>query len=51
MVQKVAVQLQRISTNEKITNILVKPLSKAKLVYFIYKIVVVENASLATREC
>jgi hypothetical protein len=50
-VQKGAVKLQYISTNEKIANILTKPLVKGKFVYFRDKLGVVENTSLAKREC
>ena len=45
------VQLQHISTNEQIANILTKPLSKKKFVYFKDKLGVVENFSLGKREC
>jgi hypothetical protein len=38
MVQKGAVKLQCISTDEQIANILTKPLSRAKFVYFIDKL-------------
>jgi hypothetical protein len=45
------VKLQYISTNEQIVDILSKPLVKAKFVYFKDKLGVVENTSLAKREC
>jgi hypothetical protein len=51
MVQKGAVKLQYISTDEKIVDILTKPLSKTKFVYFRDKLGVMQNVSLAEREC
>jgi hypothetical protein len=51
MVQKVAVKLQHISTNEKIADILTKPLYRVKFVYFRDKLGVMQNVSLAKREC
>jgi hypothetical protein len=50
-VQKGVVKLQYISTDEQIANILTKPLVKGKFVYFKDKLGVVENTSLAKREC
>jgi hypothetical protein len=49
--QKGAVKLQYISTEEQIANILTKPLVKGKFVYFRDKLGVVENTSLTKREC
>ena len=49
--KKGAVQLQHLSINEKIADMLTKPLPKAKFVYFRDKLSVVENFSLAEREC
>ena len=43
MVQRGAIKLQYISTNEKITNILTKPLSKVKYEYFKDKLDVMQN--------
>jgi hypothetical protein len=51
MVQKGAVKLQYISTNEQIVDILTKPLVKGMFVYFRDKVGVVENTSLANRKC
>jgi hypothetical protein len=51
MVHKGAVKLQYISTDEQIVDILTKPLSKAKFVYFIDKLGVMQNVSLIEREC
>jgi hypothetical protein len=49
--QKGAVKLQYISANEQIADILTKTLVKGKFVYFRDKLGVVENTSLAKREC
>jgi hypothetical protein len=51
MVQKGAVKLQYISTDEQIADILTKPLSREKFVYFRDKLGVMQNVSLAEREC
>ena len=45
MVQKGAVKLQYISTDEQIADILTKPLSKVKFEYFRDKLGVIENVS------
>jgi len=45
MVQKGAVKLQYISTDEQTSDILTKPLSKVKFEYFRDKLGVVENVS------
>jgi hypothetical protein len=50
MVQKGAVNLQYISTNEHIVDILTKPLSREKFVYFIDKLGMMKNVSLTERE-
>jgi hypothetical protein len=50
-VQKGAMKLQHISTEEQIADILTKSLMKGKFVYFRGKLVVVENNSLSKREC
>ena len=46
MVQRGAVELQYISTDEQITNILTKPLSRVKYEYFRDKLGVFPNAHL-----
>jgi hypothetical protein len=51
MVQKGAIKLQYIPTDEQTTNILTKPLSFGKFVHFRDKLGVVENVSLVEREC
>jgi hypothetical protein len=51
MVQKGAVKLQYISTDEQIADILTKPLSKVKFEYFRDKLGVMQNVSLTEREC
>ena len=51
MVQKGAIRLQYISTDEQITDALTKPLSATKFAYFRDKLGMAENASLAEREC
>ena len=51
MVQGGAMRLQYICTYEQIAYVLTKPLSLTKFVYFRDKIGIVENASLAEREC
>jgi hypothetical protein len=51
MVQKGSVNLQYVSTDKQNANILAKPLSKAKFVYFRDKLGMMQNVSLAEREC
>jgi hypothetical protein len=51
MVQKGAVKLQYISIDEQIVDILTKPLSRVKFVYFRDKLGMMQNVSLAEREC
>ena len=51
MVQRCAVRLQYISTDEQIADVLTKALSSTKFVYFRDKLGMAENASLAEREC
>jgi len=51
MVQRGAVKLQYISTNEQIADILTKPLSMVKVVYFRDKLGVMQNVSFTDREC
>jgi hypothetical protein len=43
MVQRGAVKLQYVATDEKIADVLTKPLSKVKFVYFIDKLGVVQK--------
>ena len=51
MVQKNILSIQYVPKAEQTTNILTKPLSFTKFVYFQDKLGVAENASLAEREC
>jgi hypothetical protein len=51
MVQKNILSIQYVLTTEQTKDILTKPLSLTKFVYFRDKLGVVENASLAEREC
>jgi hypothetical protein len=51
MVQKNVLSIQYVPTAEQTTDILTKPLSLTKFVYFRDKLGVAENASLAEREC
>jgi hypothetical protein len=51
MVQRRAVSLRYIPTDEQTANVLTKPLSKTKIEYFRDKLGVVKNAPLAEREC
>ena len=51
LVQRGALKLQYIRINEQIPDILTKPLTASKFVYFRDKLGMVENASLAEREC
>lgn len=51
MVQRGAMRLQYIPMDEKIEDVLTKPLSSTKVTYFRDKLGMVENASLAKREC
>ena len=51
LVQRGALKLQYIRTNEQIADILTKPLTTSKFVYFRDKLGMAENASLAKREC
>lgn len=50
MVQRKAIQLRYICTDEQTADILTKPLSRLKFVYFREKLEVVENKALAKRE-
>jgi hypothetical protein len=51
MVQKNILSIQYVPTAEQTTDILTKPLSLTKFVYFRDKLGVAKNASLAEREC
>jgi hypothetical protein len=51
MVQRKAVHVQYLPTDEKIVDIFTKPLAKTKFEYFLERLGLVENASLAEREC
>lgn len=51
MVQRGAVRLQYIPIDEKITDVLTKPLSTSKFIYFMDTLSMAENASLIEREC
>jgi hypothetical protein len=45
------VHVQYLSTHEQIADIFTKPLAKKKFKYFYEKLGLMENASLAEREC
>ena len=51
MVQRRAISLRFVPTNEQTADVLTKPLSKTKFEYFRDKLGVVENAPLVEREC
>ena len=51
IVQRGALKLQYIRMDEQIADILTKPLSASKFVYFRDKLGMAENTSLAEREC
>ena len=51
LVQRGALKLQYIRTDEQIANILTKPLTASKFVYFRDNLGMAKNASLAEREC
>ena len=51
LVQRGALKWQHIRASEQIANILTKPLSASKFLYFRDKLRMAENASLAEREC
>ena len=50
LMQRGALKLQYIRTDEQIANILTKPLSTSKFIYFRDKLGMAENAYLAERE-
>jgi hypothetical protein len=51
MVQRKTIHVQYLSNHEQISNIFTKPLSKTKFKYFHEKLGLMENPSLAEREC
>jgi hypothetical protein len=51
MVQRKAVHVQYLSTHEQTADVFTKPLARAKFEYFHERLGLVENASLAEREC
>jgi hypothetical protein len=51
MVQRKAVHVQYLPTHEKTADIFTKPLTRMKFEYFRERLGLVENASLAEREC
>jgi hypothetical protein len=51
IVQKNILSIQYVPTAEQTADIMTKPLSLSKFVYFQDKLGVAENASLAEREC
>jgi hypothetical protein len=51
MVQRKAVHVQYLSTREQVADVFTKPLVMMKLEYFRERLGLVENASLAEREC
>jgi hypothetical protein len=51
MVQRKEVHVQYLSTREQVAHVFTKPLAKTKFEYFRERLVLVENVSLAEREC
>jgi hypothetical protein len=51
MMQRKAVHVQCLPTHEQIADIFIRPLAKTKFEYFRERLGLVENASLAEREC
>ena len=51
MVQRKEVHVQYLPTHEQIADIFTKPLARTKFEYFPERLALVENASLAKREC
>jgi hypothetical protein len=51
MVQRKAVHVQYLSTHEQVASVFTKPLAKTKFEYFCERLGLMENASLAEREC
>jgi hypothetical protein len=50
-IQKGVVKIRYVSTDEKVTDILTKPLEKGNFVFFKDRLGVVQNTFLAKREC
>jgi hypothetical protein len=51
MVQRKEVLVQYLPTDEQVVDVLTKPLTRTKFEYFRDRLGMVENASLAEREC
>ena len=51
LVQRGTLKLQYIRTDEQIADILTKPLTTTKFMYFCDKLGMAENTSLAERDC
>jgi hypothetical protein len=51
MMQRKAVHVQYLSTREQVTDVFTKSLARTKFEYFHERLGLVENASLAEREC
>ena len=51
LVERGALKLQYIHTDEQTADILTKPMTASKFVYFHDKLGIAENTSLAKREC
>ena len=51
MVQRKTIHVQYLPTHEQIANIFTKPLAKTKFEYFCERLRLVENVSLAERDC
>jgi len=51
MVQRKAIHVQYLFTHKQVADVFTKPLSKTKFEYFCERLGLVENASLAEREC
>ena len=51
LVQRGALKLEYICTDEQIADILTKPLTTSKFIYFLDKLGMAENVYLAEKEC
>jgi hypothetical protein len=51
MVQRKVVHVQYLSTHEQVAYVFTKPLARTKFEYFRERLGLVENSSLAEREC